>query len=598
MALILLLAYIAGSVAVESYLQAHPPLFKKGAAAKSGLWRLMALLLLATFGLVWPFLPFLKKTPPLLLLVGLIWRALGIAPWVILGAIALGKPLFKLDAPNPLLTLLDLFWRMGGAVLWLLGGVFWVSLPTFSPAWQDAPIPVPLLLVDVSVGLPLLIFLGGLYWSQLFPHEKLRPWLLLDGALMLLVAVGIGIVWLPAFWKQAPPFLLATFAPTAELSAARLPFLKYVPVFLLFVIPAPLLAAWLLYAWALKVIPTDVEEEAPLRKALTLLFGFFSGSPKPSALIHRGKVRPTIAGSLDGVGTGWLLTEPENVAVLKGRSEIRRIVGPGVAFTHQGESVHSVLDLRPQLRTVTLQAITRDGIKVCVTVTLVFQIAAGRRTLYLMHPWPYARDAIWRAVLATEVNPAGRTPVDAHISRPWSDLPLEMVRHILPQILIEFPLDDLYEIAPEQLPPRQEIGARLQHRLAEQLEPLGFSIETCALGVIAPVEAEVTRQRIAAWQARWIGQLMAWQGAAQARRFAHFAAIRNQARMDLLSHLIEATNATLQQTGGDVQKNLVAYHLLESLEHIARDPEIQTFLPESAAPALSGLRERLEEPPS
>jgi len=595
---ILLLAYIAGSVLVDGYLQSHPPLYKKAAtaAAQSGLWRLLVVLLLGFFSLIWIFLPLFQRISPLLMLMGFAWRALGIAPWVFFGARGLLGPMLgkRLETLSPL-TFIDLFWRMGGAVAWLLGGLFWVFLPLFSPTWAKAPIPVALLMVDVSVGLPLLIFLAGLYWSRLFPRESLLPWLLLDGMFLLLIALGLGIVWLPVVWQQAPPLLTRLFAPPTELSAARASFLKHMPLFLLFVTSAPTLVAWLLYKWTPDLIPIDAEEEDRPRKALTLLLGFFTGFPQPSAMISKGQVRPSIAGSRDGVEPGWLITEPENVIVLKDRSEIRRIVGPGAAFIHKGESIHSILDLRPQLRAVPVQAITRDGIKVHVTVTLVFQIAAGRRTLYLTHPWPYARDAIWRIVLAAEVNPAGRTPLDAHISRPWSDLPPELVRNILPQIVLEFPLDELYDGAPDALPPRQIISARLRQKLTEQLEPLGFSIETCGLGVITPVEAEVTRQRIEAWQARWIGQLMTWQGAAQARRFTHFAAIRNQARVDLLSHLIEVTNTTLQQGGSDVKRNLVAYHLLENLEHIARDPEIQLFLPESAAPALSSLRERLKD---
>jgi regulator of protease activity HflC (stomatin/prohibitin superfamily) len=281
--------------------------------------------------------------------------------------------------------------------------------------------------------------------------------------------------------------------------------------------------------------------------------------------------------------------------VLKGRFAIRRIVGPGATFTREDESIHSILDLRPQLRSTSIQAITRDGIKVNVALTLVFQIDPGRRTIHLTHPWPHARDGVWRIAFAAEVNPDGHTPTEPHVSQPWHNLPLEVVRNVLPQIIIAYTLDELYGAASGAATQRQRIGARLQRKLARQLAPLGIQVDGCTLGLITPVEAEVTQQRIEAWKARWITQLMAWQGEAQALRFRNFAAIHSQAQVDLLVQVMQPTSTTPQPLGDDIERNLLAHHLLENLERIAREPEIQTFLPESAVPILTSLRERLKD---
>ena len=444
-------------------------------------------------------------------------------------------------------------------------------MPVFKATRPDTMLPVGWLYLGLGLILPIMIYNALLIWARFTDM----------GCLVLLglfLLGGLGI----AAWISIQLQLTSIW--------------RSMPAFLLFILAPPTVATFLLFEWAADILPLLPQQEEGHRNALALIMGFYSGYPKPVQRIIKGRVKTLVKGStLGGLGPGWLMTEPDNAVVLKGRTEIRRIVGPGGIFTQADEVPYEILDLRQQIRKMELQAITRDGIKVNLQVSIVFQIQPGHHTLHFGRPWPYTRDAAWRIVFAAEVNPKGRTPLDAHLSHPWSDIPLEVAQSIIQQTIINYTLDELYGAHDQTIPPRQAISEHTRARLAEQLEPKGFHIASCAIGIITPVDPAVTEQRIRTWKARWVRQLVTWQGAAQARRFEHFATIQNRARIDLLSRFIEATHAAIQQSEQNTAWNLVAYNLLENMERLAQEPEIQNYLPETALPALEELRRRVTQ---
>lgn len=454
-----------------------------------------------------------------------------------------------------------------GASLWPFLGLLWVVTPALRAAWPNATL-VTIMLLFLGLWLPLAIMLVPFALHRIFP------------------AAAIGLLFLGAMvW-----FLVALGG-----GAAAWPPLGQLFLFLIFIISPFALGSWMLIGWVKDLVPLEEEEGHTKRDAMALLAGILSGLPKPIWVIEKGKARQRIHGStVYGTGPGCVMTEAENAVVLKGHTTIQRVIGPGWVLTRADETIHSVIDLRQQLRTLEVTAITKDGINVKFPASVVFRINPGRRSLRLRYPWPYARDDAWRVVFGAEVNPEGRTPLDAHHIRPWGDIPVEFARNLLKQELINHSLDDLYGM-PDHTVPRVKIAEEVRRRLAARVGPMGFEINDVNIGNIAPLAEEVVQQRIEAWKARWIHQLMEWQGAVQARRFERFAALQNRARADLLSHLIVATNTAIQDTDDDFSSNLAAYYLLENLERIARDPEVRAFLPESALPALVELRQKVSE---
>ena len=475
-------------------------------------------------------------------------------------------PLFAAGGIGSVMRIMREIW---GASLWPGLSLLWITVPVFMATRPATQLPIGLFLLGLGVLLPMLIYSALLVWVRLMDI----------GGLIILGVIGLSFL----------AFVTWIFVKQPGLSIWRM-----LPAFLFLILVPPTLATLLIFGWGMDLVPVSPQQENRHRNALALLLSFYSGQPRPMQRIIQGKTKVQVKGDpVDGLGPGWIMTEANNAVVLKGRSEIRRIVGPGGIFTQADEIVYEILDLRQQVRSTQLQAITRDGIQVRLQIAVVFQIQPGHHTLHFDHPWPYAREGVWHIVFAAEVNPEGRTPLDAHLSRPWSDIPLEVAHSILKQTIINYTLDELYGTLDQSSSPRQEIGMHTRAKLAAMLAPKGFHIVSCGIGTITPVDAAVTAQRIKTWQAHWIRQLMTWQGAAQAQRFEHFAAIQNRARVDLLSHFIEATHAGVQEDAPATTWNLVAYNLLENMEQLAREPEIQTFLPETALPALTELRQRV-----
>jgi hypothetical protein len=464
-----------------------------------------------------------------------------------------------------------LFW-MWGPLLAFVPGLLWLGV-----------LRVGLLgILLLSVCVPLSIFMVFLLLLGVFPASSEAPF----DALFSFFAVALppAIVFLTLVVTQPP-----------------------LPRFLLFVVfmaLPTLLSILLLMAFAPDIIPMPREQPNRLRTILLMIAGFFSTFPKPTWVIEDGKIESRVQGNqFFGVGPGWLLTEPENVVVLRGGTDIQRIVGPGVVLTKAPEVPFQVVDLRNQIRTTRINAITKDGIEVRVPLASLFRIDRGPRkslTLEMVEhgePWPYhnQRD-IYHAVFAEEVNPTDKTPLEAHKADDWDDLPLKLGENKLRQVLLDYPLRELYNVNPEtgQLK-RNEIGQRVREYIKAELEKLGFEILGGSVGnKVQPLNPAVTQQRIEAWKAQWMNKIMEWETEVEAKRLEDLTTIRRETRLKSLTQLIEDTNQRLEDSEY-YTTTLIAYQLLETLMHIAQKPKVKDLLPDSVIPTLTQLHQQAEE---
>ena len=388
---------------------------------------------------------------------------------------------------------------------------------------------------------------------------------------------------------------------------------------------------WLLIIWAPAVVPMNDDVDAPLRVALSLVLGFFSSVPKTTWFVEDGKVHRRIDGNSGrGIGPGLLVTEPENVVVLKMGSRITRVAGPGAVLTQRGEIPFRVVDLRDQTRSATVSAITRDGIEVRVPISAAFRIQRGSRQISLGVPWPYrAQRDVLQALFAEEVDPSGRSPVDAHTAHPWEDLPIKLSAHKLEQAVSFYSLDQLYggitDAKAARVPRdpqyellkthrfvetslglskdrqlgdrlcRQTIGKTVRRSVQQALAPRGLEIAGGGVsGSIEPVSRAITEQRVEAWKSRFMAKVMDWQESIERKRVAALGKMRQDADSKMTSGLIAEMSKRLKDVDGAAKRELVAYHVLDRLIGMARSSEVQRMLPESALPALEKVFKNIE----
>ena len=284
-----------------------------------------------------------------------------------------------------------------GPTLWVISGLLWLGIP------------------NLSVGMMLLL-------SFLLPLSCLALFLWRN---RLLPGATLGFILLGSLFAL---FLALT---TPGLSYARF------GLFAISSIAPPLFSVWLLANWAPRVVPLEGRVERRAFQALALILSFFTGGPKSTWVVEDGAVHTRIAGNpWSGAGPGLLITEPENIVVLKSGSEIARVAGPGVVLTQRSEMPFRVVDLRNQIRSARITAITRDGIEVRAPVSSLFGVNRGPSEVQLREPWPYrSQGDVLQALFAEEVDPSGRSFLDAHMAHPWEDIPAKIAAHKLEQAI-------------------------------------------------------------------------------------------------------------------------------------------------------------------
>ncbi len=477
--------------------------------------------------------------------------------------------------------------RLGWALLRMLGPLLW-----FLPVWLWLGMVRPLSLgMVVSFGffIPLFVFLTFLWLVGAFPSfakaqvSAIIAWLVWGGCLL------IVLITFYALGKK----LLST--PTSLSDILKL------LLFFIFLASPLLLAFGMLLVGASEIIPVPDDEKHALRQRLQMLTGFFSTFPKPVWVVEDGVVKTNIQGhTFYGIGPGWIMTEPENVVLIKGSSNLRRVAGPGVALTASTESPYQVLDLRNQFRVTRMTAMTRDGIEINLPISSLFRIDRGAgkidlQSLERQAPWPYRnQQTIFKLVLAQEVDPTGKTPLEAHQAKPWDEIPLKVASNQLKQVVPEYSLEDIYSIEPQsQTLTRLVIAGRVRQVVKDTVEPLGLEILGGSVGnKVVPVNDEVIKQRVEAWKARWINKMLEWQAHTEARRLESLTKVRSKARAEVLTRVL----AQIQELKDpEMTDEFVAYYLLENLIHMAHDGRVQRMLPESALATLEQLSQMTRE---
>jgi hypothetical protein len=472
---------------------------------------------------------------------------------------------------------------MWGLLLWPLPGLMWIG---------TMPVPA-LIIVSLSLLIPLDIFLVFFTVTGVLEPPSRST-------------VDRLFSWLPAVFSVF--FTLLIFL---ALLRYAFPLWQFI-VFLAFVTIPPALAVVLVMWTAPSLIPTAPDQPRQVLQQLQHFTGFFTTFPKPSWAVEDGEIKTRIKGNpFLGVGPGWLMTEPENLAVIKGGTDIKRIVGPGVMFTKPTESPYQVIDLRNQIRLTRIDARTQDGIEVNLPISSLFRIDPGYKTITLeglknQEPWPYRNQRdIYQIVFYEEVDPTGKTPLEAHQVRPWDDIPLKAAINRVKQVLPEYSLEQLYSIVPETatvdpetgkiIPKtgdltRTTIAMAVRETVKAAVEPLGFQILGGGVGnKITPTNPDVVKQRVETWKASWISKVMDWETDAQIQNLKDFSRIRSDARVELLSQILEQTSMKLDAT--ENASRYVAHHLLENLLHMARNSQVRELLPETALPTLNQLQQ-------
>ncbi|MCB8942583.1 MAG: hypothetical protein H6658_02290 [Ardenticatenaceae bacterium] len=246
-----------------------------------------------------------------------------------------------------------------------------------------------------------------------------------------------------------------------------------------------------------------------------------------------------------------------------------RPTGPGFVMLHPREAITDVIDLRPQLRTQTVQANTRDGIPVETTVTVIFQvrqITPSQEQQDILYP--YDREAIFHVSYATST--------DGRFIRDWTNQVAPRAAAILIDELAQRRLNDLYHdngsIAPFDI-----IQQTIKRRLERSADQLGLQILAVSIGHLQ-LPDEVVEQRIKIWQVNWERQIRVEQAVGDAEVERRLKNARARAQIEIIHNITQ--NIDAMRRGNSNLTQIIMLRMIDALEEATADPVVQTMLPQ------------------
>jgi len=376
---------------------------------------------------------------------------------------------------------------------------------------------------------------------------------------------------------------------------------------------------WLtLYHFSGYVLPIQepLQDPSDRTAAFRSLLTFSLGTNFPYHIMKGRELEEQVAGNPYRsffAGPGIVITSCDHVVVLTDGVYMRAAEAPGLVFTKKFEIVQCVVDLRQQLRSFFIEARTKDGIAIRVLTFIPFRIDWGNRKPALGEPFPFSREAIFRAVRSEPVEQ------EQDHKHNWDDLVEIHATRIMRDIICHYDFDELclaisatVENRPEdddiekrynedERPfggqrnedSRFEIRDELVGRLTAEVEEFGIEVIGGGISNILPVDNALTRQRIANWRTKWQNRLTLVEADREARKTRLREQVRNAVERDLLVVTSEMLRESLTDDGEDgenMSAGLLAAAMVASLERMAENPNVQELLSGDALPKLAFLR--------
>lgn len=301
-------------------------------------------------------------------------------------------------------------------------------------------------------------------------------------------------------------------------------------------------------------------------------------------------------------------------------TQFTRVEGPGVVFTRPFERPQEIVDLRTQLRTAEIEAVTQDGIAIKAILFTAFAVDREPHTLGDLHRL-FPRDEQAREDWNTFINTVSSYPfsparvraglrmtgVGSSLSDPilfpvhWDDMVMHRASEIARQVLTERRLDELWRPVPDMKGASvlEQIASSINRRIAQNLREIGVNLFTARIVNFDFMNKEdnpVLRQKIANWSAYWEQQAVRTlaEGEAAGER------LQLEARAFAHSALLTAVAEGLQRTGSlypNLPRYVIAMRFVAAIEELIHQrPEVYESLSGEIQSRFKDWKKRFQSP--
>lgn len=340
-----------------------------------------------------------------------------------------------------------------------------------------------------------------------------------------------------------------------------------------------------IYAISRHLLPLDGKKQ--WTKAFRSLFTFSLGTNYPYHVLEDRGLVQRVAGNPYGrlfAGPGIVLTDAAHAPIVWDGLKFRRISEPGLTLTERLETIHQVVDLRPQLRTFYIEAVTKDGIRVRVETFLPFKLQARDQQPQIGSSFPLDRPSIYKAVWTQ--------PVEQGQRRLWDQMAPITTTRVMRRIIANYNFDELCAPHDPSQDPRVEINERLVREVRKEVEKYGVEVMGIRISNLLPVDRSILNDRIMSWRAQWERKIMGVLGQGRANALLETERAHARAQADM----IDAIGKIIEQPDGidpAVVTEMAALRFIEALEEMTCRPEVQDALPGEVAETMAYMRRAL-----
>ncbi len=269
------------------------------------------------------------------------------------------------------------------------------------------------------------------------------------------------------------------------------------------------------------------------------------------------------------------MVRSHQVLALDRKGRFQRPAGPGFVMLSAGESIRTVIDLRPHVRSQTVKANTRDGIPIEANLFVTFRARQNPPQTDLQYP--YDRDAIFHIAYASTVR-------QNEEMRPWTEQACPRAAALLALELARCTLDDLYRISDSDALPLENIQSSVKKELLPKLEQQGIELLNVAVSDLV-LPKEVEEQRLKNWQARWQQEIELRRAQGNAEAMRRIKKARARVQIEIVESIIQNIE-TMHRNETAELADIVMLRMIQVLEEAMSNASVQALVPESI---MSGL---------
>ena len=313
---------------------------------------------------------------------------------------------------------------------------------------------------------------------------------------------------------------------------------------------------------------------AYMRAAESRLEGSDNSKKSKKAAVPEKKDR--LPDSLKSLSAGFI--RGYQVLALTRGSSYSRPAGPGFVVLYKGEQIWRVIDLRPQRRSQTVKAKTRDGITVETSVTVTFQVKRNGTGSQDDLLYPYDRDAIFPISYDETVDENGNL-------LPWTHQLTPPAAATLANELPKYSLNELTR-AVDSVSPLEEIKQTITRDLQRLFLVKGIEVLSVGVGALKLPDS-VRDQQFLTWQAEWLRRIRAESASGNAEVVRRIKQARARAQIEIIENITHSIETMRSEEEADLSQ-VIMLRMIEALEDAVSAGSVQALVPQQIIAGLVG----------